>query len=155
MSPDDIDFERALKLLALPREIGAHPEDGAPIKVAIGRYGPYVSHNRNFASIKDAEDIFTIGINRAVDLLAENAKKRGKASEPIKDLGEHPDGDGNILVMDGRYGPYVKYKRINATIPKDKDPKEVTVEEAIELIKARAAKGKKPRKRAASKKKAK
>ncbi len=155
MSPDDLDFERALKLLALPREIGAHPEDGAPITVAIGRYGPYVSHNRNFASIKDAEDIFTIGINRAVDLLAENAKKRGKASEPIKDLGEHPDGDGNILVMDGRYGPYVKYKRINATIPKDKDPKEVTVEEAIELIKARAAKGKKPRKRAASKKKAK
>ncbi len=153
MSPDDLDFERALKLLALPREIGAHPEDGNPITVAIGRYGPYVSHNRNFASIKDAEDIFTIGINRAVDLLAENAKKRGKASEPIKDLGEHPDGDGNILVMDGRYGPYVKYKRINATIPKDKDPKEVTVEEAVELIKARAAKGKKPRKRAASKKK--
>ena len=137
MSPDDIDFERALKLLALPREIGAHPEDGNPITVAIGRYGPYISHNKNFASIKDPEDIFTIGINRAVDLLAENAAKRGKTSEPIKDLGEHPDGDGNILVMDGRYGPYVKYNRINATIPKDKNPKDITVEEAVELIKAR------------------
>lgn len=155
MSPDSVDFERALKLLALPREIGAHPEDGNPITVAIGRYGPYVSHNRNFASIKDPEEIFTIGINRAVDLLAENAAKRGKASEPIKDLGEHPDGDGNILVMDGRYGPYVKYNRINATIPKDKDPKDITVEEAVELIKARAAKGKKPRARAKSKTKAK
>lgn len=155
MAVDSVDFERALKLLALPRDVGMHPEDGKVIKAAIGRYGPYVSHNGTFASLKDPEDVFNIGINHAVTLLAENVAKRGKAAEPIKDLGEHPDGDGNILVMDGRYGPYVKYKRINATIPKDKDPKEVTVEEAIELIKARAAKGKKPRKRAKSKAKSK
>ena len=143
MTPDTVDFEKALKLLALPRDVGVHPEDGKIIKAAIGRYGPYVSHSGVFASLKDPEDVFNIGINHAVTLLAEAVAKRGKPAEPIKDLGEHPDGDGNILVMDGRYGPYVKYKRINATIPKDKDPKEVTVEEAIELIKARAAKGKK------------
>ena len=159
MALDSIDFERALKLLALPRDVGMHPEDGKVIKAAIGRYGPYVSHGGVFASLKDPEDVFNIGINHAVTMLSEAAAKRGKAAEPIKDLGEHPDGDGNILVMDGRYGPYVKYKRINATIPKDKDPKEVTVEEAIELIKARASKGKKtrakPKKKAAPKAKAK
>ncbi|MBT6031306.1 MAG: DNA topoisomerase I, partial [Kordiimonadaceae bacterium] len=152
MSPESVDFERALKLLALPRDVGMHPEDGKVIKAAIGRFGPYVSHSGAFASLKDPEDVFNIGINHAVTLLAEAALKRGKAAEPIKDLGEHPDGGGNILVMEGRYGPYVKYQRINATIPKDKDPKEITVEEAIELIKARAAKGKKPKKAAAKKK---
>lgn len=155
MTVDSVDFERALKLLALPRDVGVHPEDGKVIKAAIGRYGPYVSHNSVFASLKDPEDVFTIGINHAVTLLAEALAKRGKAAEPIKDLGEHPDGDGNILVMEGRYGPYVKYKRVNATIPKDKDPKDVTLEEAVELIKARAAKGKKPKAKAKPKKKAK
>ncbi|MDG1997387.1 MAG: type I DNA topoisomerase, partial [Emcibacteraceae bacterium] len=169
MAPDSVDFERALKLLALPREVGVHPEDGKVIKAAIGRYGPYVSHNSQFASLKDPEDVFNIGINHAVTVLADAAAKKGKAAEPLKDLGEHPDGEGNILVMEGRYGPYVKYKRVNATIPKDKDPLDVTLEEAIELIKARAAKGKKkapakkktpakkkaaPKKKAAAKKKA-
>ncbi|MBT5073516.1 MAG: type I DNA topoisomerase [Kordiimonadaceae bacterium] len=155
MPADTLDFERALKLLALPRDVGVHPEDGKVIKAAIGPYGPYVSHNRVFASLKDPEDVFNIGINHAVTLIAETIAKKGKAAEPIKDLGEHPDGDGNILVMEGRYGPYVKYKRINATIPKDKDPKDVTVEEAIELIKERAAKGKKPKAKPKKKPKAK
>lgn len=163
MTADSVDFERALKLLALPRDVGVHPEDGKIIKAAIGPYGPYVSHNRVFASLKDPEDVFNIGTNHAVTLIAEALAKKGKAAEPIKDLGEHPDGGGNILVMEGRYGPYVKYKRVNATIPKDKNPKEVTLEEAIELIKARASKGKKkapakkkkaaPKKKAAAKKK--
>ncbi|MCB2091587.1 MAG: type I DNA topoisomerase [Alphaproteobacteria bacterium] len=143
MSAETIDFQRALKLLALPRDVGVHPEDGKIIKAAIGRFGPYVSHNGVFASLKDPEDVFNIGTNHAVTLLAEAAAKRGKTSEPIKDLGPHPDGDNNILVMDGRYGPYVKYNRINATIPKDKDPQSITIEEALELIKARAEKGKK------------
>ncbi len=155
MAAESVDFERALKLLALPRDVGVHPEDGKVIKAAIGRYGPYVSHNGAFASLKDPEDVFNIGINHAVTLLAEALAKRGKSAEPIKDLGEHPDGEGNILVMDGRYGPYVKYKRVNATIPKDKDPKDITVEEAIELIKARAAKGKKSKPKAKAKPKAK
>ncbi|MEZ5757264.1 MAG: type I DNA topoisomerase [Emcibacteraceae bacterium] len=157
MSAESIDFERALKLLALPRDVGVHPEDGKIIKAAIGRFGPYVSHNGVFASLKDPEDVFNIGTNHAVTLLAEAAAKRSKTSEPIKDLGPHPDGDSNILVMDGRYGPYVKYNRINATIPKDKDPKNITLEEALELIKARAEKGKKTKSsaKAVTKKKAK
>jgi len=155
MSAESLDFDRSLKLLALPRDVGVHPEDGKIIKAAIGPYGPYVSHNRVFASLKDPEDVFNIGINHAITLIAETIAKKGTAAEPIKDLGEHPDGEGNILVMEGRYGPYVKYKRINATIPKDKDPKDITVEEAIELIKARAAKGKNSKVKSKKKPKAK
>lgn len=142
MSADGVDFERALKLLALPRDVGEHPEDKKMIKAAIGRYGPYVSHNGTFASLKDPEDVFTVGINHAVTLLADNLKKRGAKAEPLKELGPHPEDGDPVNVMDGRYGPYVKHKRTNATIPKDKDPMSVTMEEAVELIKARAAKGK-------------
>ena len=142
MSPDSVDLERALKLLSLPREVGKHPEDGEPITTAIGRYGPYVAHNRVFVSLKDPEEVFTLGINRAVELIAEGAKKK-KAPEALKELGPHPEDKEPVMVMDGRYGPYVKHKRINATIPKDKDPQTITMEEAVELLKARAAKGKK------------
>ncbi len=153
MDAATINLEKALKLLSLPRTVGDHPEDGKVIKTAIGRYGPYVSHAGLFASLKDPEDVFNLGINRAVDLLAEAKKKKGGAAEPLKELGAHPEDGEPINVYDGRYGPYVKHKRTNATIPKDKDPMAVTLEEAVELIKARAAKGKKkPAKKATAKK---
>jgi len=155
MTAGDIDLDKALQLLSLPRTVGDHPEDGKVIKTAIGRYGPYVSHNGVFASLKDAEDVFTLGINHAVDLLAEAKKKKGGAAEPLRELGPHPD-DGEIInVYEGRYGPYVKHKRTNATIPKTMDPKSITLEEAVELITARLAKGKKKpvRKKTAPKKK--
>ncbi|PCI46000.1 MAG: DNA topoisomerase I [Alphaproteobacteria bacterium] len=156
MDAASLDLEKALQLLALPRTVGTHPQDGKEIKTAIGRYGPYVAHNGIFASLKDAEDVFTIGINRAVDLLADAKKKKGGSAEPIKELGNHPDDGEPIKVFEGRYGPYVKHNRTNATIPKGKDPKSVTLEEAVELIKARLARSpSKGKKKPVRKKKAK
>ena len=145
-SPSDVELEKALKLLSLPREIGPHPEDGQTIEAGIGRYGPFVRHGRTYANLKDPEDVFNIGMNRAVEELAKkaaNGSGRGTSSKAIKELGEHPDGGGPVNVMDGKYGPYVKYAKINATIPKGKDPEEITLDEAVKLITEKAAKGKK------------
>lgn len=140
--PADMDLERALMLLNLPRQIGPHPEDGEMIEAAIGRYGPYVRHGRTYANLPDVEDVFTIGMNRAVELLAEKAARGrgGRAAQaPLRELGEHPDG-GVIQVMNGRYGPYVKWDKINATLPADVTPESVTLEQALELITEKAAK---------------
>ena len=157
-----IDLEKALQLLSLPREVGLHPETGKPITAGLGRYGPFVLHDGLYANLESIEDVFTVGLNRAVTLLAEKAaggKGRFQRAKPtvLKDLGEHPQGGGKIEVLSGRYGPYVKHDKINATIPNGKDPATVTVEEAIELIAARAAKGpgKKPARKAKSAKAAK
>ncbi len=136
VDPETVDLEYALKLLSLPREVGAHPESGKPIVANIGRYGPYVQHERTYANLPSVEDVFTIGINRAVDLIAQK-ESRG-ARQVIKELGEHPEG-GEIQVLSGRYGPYVKWKRINATIPKDVAPEDITPEQALALLSAKAA----------------
>jgi DNA topoisomerase-1 len=150
---DTLTLERALTLLSLPRPIGPHPEDGEMVEAAIGRYGPYVKHNKTYANLPDVEEVFTIGMNRAVEVLANKFSKVRAVAEPIKALGEHPDG-GEISVMPGRYGPYVKWGKINATIPKEIVPEEITSEQALELIAERAGKtaAKKPAKKAAAKK---
>jgi DNA topoisomerase-1 len=151
-----LELEYALKLLSLPREVGLHPESGKPIVAGLGRYGPFVLHDGMYANLDSVEDVFTVGLNRAVALIAEKAaggKSRFQRAKPtvLKELGEHPDG-GPIQVLSGRYGPYVKHASVNATIPNGKDPAAITVEEAIELIAARAAKGsKKPAKKATKK----
>ncbi len=149
VDPETVDLEYALKLLSLPREVGKHPETGKPILANIGRYGPYVQHERTYANLPSVEDVFTIGINHAVDLIAQKAAKSTRRE--LKSLGEHPDG-GEILVMDGRYGPYVKWKRSNATLPKDLAPEDVTLEQALELIAAKAGAKKKSRKKATTRK---
>lgn len=150
--PASIDMEKALKLLSLPREVGAHPETGTAITAGIGRYGPFVLHDGKYANLPDVEEVFTVGLNRAVDLLAAKAAGGGRRNTPavLKTLGDHPDG-GPITVRDGRYGPYVNHAKINATLPKDQKPEEVTLEQALELITAKA--GSKPKKKAAAKKK--
>ncbi len=149
--PQTIDLQKALKLLSLPREIGAHPEDGKMIIAALGRFGPYINHNGVYANLGDIEELFTIGLNRAVDLLAQKAANPNqRGSSIIKELGEHPDG-GQISVRTGRYGPYVKYEKINATLPKNIEPENVTFEQALELIKEKAQK-KGTRRRKTSKK---
>ena len=159
---DTINLERAIKLLSLPREVGPHPEDGEMIEAGLGRYGPFVRHGRTYANVSDIEEVFDIGLNRAVTLIAEKKAGggRGATSEPLKELGEH-DGD-QVRVMKGRYGPYVKWKKVNATLPKGLAPEDVTLEKAVELIQERAAKGgkkaarktaKAPAKKAASGKK--
>ena len=153
-APDSLDLDRALQLLNLPRAIGPHPDDGEMVEAAIGRYGPYVKHGRVYANLPDVEEVFTIGMNRAVEVLAQKAAKggRGSTAKALKELGEHPDG-GPVAVMEGRYGPYVKWAKVNATLPKDSDPETITMDEALALIAAKAAKGgKKPAKKAAPKK---
>jgi len=150
--PEHIDLERALALLALPREVGLHPETGKPIVAGFGRYGPYVHHDGKYASLSAPEEVFEIGINRAVSLLAEKAaNRRPRASSVIKELGDHPELGGKVQVLSGRYGPYVKHGKVNATLPKDRDPEQVTLQEAVGLIAAKSAKGptkKTPRKSA-------
>jgi len=159
LSPLGVDLEKALQLLSLPREVGAHPESGNMITAGLGRYGPYVLHDGLYASLESPEEVFTVGLNRAVSLLAEKAAKGGgrRGGGTGKSLGDHPDG-GKIEVKDGRYGAYVKHGRINATIPKDIDKDDVTLEMAIGLINEKAAKGTKKKapakKKAAAKKKA-
>jgi DNA topoisomerase-1 len=140
--PESIDLERALALLSLPREIGLHPESGKAITAGFGRFGPYVLHDGKYASLSNAEEVFEVGINRAVSLLAEKAAGRPRrGASVIKELGEHPQLGGKIEVLSGRYGPYVKHGKVNATLPKDLNPDEVTLAEAVPLIDARAAKG--------------
>ncbi len=150
-APEDVTLAMALDLLALPRDIGPHPEDGVQIQAGIGRFGPYVRHGKIYASLEKDDDVLTVGMNRAVDLIAKKAQRtgRGPAQKPLRELGEHPDG-GPINIMDGRYGPYVKWEKINATIPKDQDPQALTFDQAIELVAAKAA-SKKPKKTAAKK----
>ncbi len=153
----DIDLERAVKLLSLPRDIGPHPDDGEMIVASIGRYGPYVRHQKKYANIKEIDDVFTIGLNRAVDELARKAagfSGRGSPAKVLKALGEYPETGGEINVVDGRYGPYVKWGKVNATLPKDLAPSDVTVEDAVRLLEEKAAKKppvRKPRKRTPAK----
>lgn len=145
--PEDIDYEKALALLSLPRDVGAHPETTKMISAGLGRYGPFLLHDGTYANLESIEDVFTVGLNRAVTVLAEKvAKGPGRGAKPaaLKELGEHPDG-GPITVRDGRYGPYVNWGKINATLPKGLDPQSVDSEKALELIAAKAAKGGKPK----------
>ncbi len=147
---DSIDLEKALMLLSLPRPIGPHPEDGEMIEAGIGRYGPFVKHGRKYANLPEVDEVFTIGMNRAVEVLASKPTRgRTAAAEPLRVLGDHPDG-GALQVMKGRYGPYVKWEKVNATLPKEMTPEEITLEQAIELVNAKA--GAKPRKKATAKK---
>ncbi|WOR15167.1 type I DNA topoisomerase [Hyphomonas sp. FCG-A18] len=152
-SPQDLTAEKALMLINLPREVGKHPEDGEPILANLGRYGPYVQHLKTYANVPTVEEMLEIGLNRAVTLIADkraNPGGRGRtAAKALRELGNHTDGEP-IKVFEGRYGPYVKHGKTNATLPKDIAPDAVTLEQAIELIEAKA---KKPTKKRATKKK--
>ena len=143
-TPDTIDLETALKLLALPREVGIHPETGKPIKAGFGRFGPFLQHDGAYASLETPEDVFTVGINRAVIMLAERKAKGGgprRGGQALKELGAHPESGAPVKVMKGKYGPYVSDGKLNATLPQNSDPTSVTMEEAVALLAARAAKG--------------
>jgi len=151
-----LDFERAMQFLSLPREVGIDPDTLTPITAGIGRYGPFILHDGTYANLESVEDVFTIGLNRARVLLAEKRAGIGKsrfqraAPAVLKDLGEHPVDGGKIQVLSGRFGPYVSHDKVNATVPKSKKPEDLTLEEAVELINERIAKGggKKPARKA-------
>jgi DNA topoisomerase I len=142
MQAADIDLDTALKLLSLPREVGLHPEDGEPIVANNGKFGAYVKHGKTYANLEQGDDLFHIGLNRAVTLIAEkiaNPKGRRRfGGDPGRSLGDHPDQGGPVIVKSGRYGPYVSHNGVNATLPKDKPPETLTLEEAVPLLAARA-----------------
>jgi DNA topoisomerase-1 len=158
----ELDLEWALKLLKLPRTIGNHPETGNPITASIGRYGPYLAHDGKYARLQSTAEVFETGMNAAVVKLAEAAANggrpaRGASREPLKVLGKHPRTEAEIKLMEGRYGAYVTDGETNATLPKSIDKDQLTLEEAAQLIDARAAAGPakgKGKKKAAPKKKA-
>ena len=142
LAPADVDLETALKLLALPREVGLHPDDGTVILAGIGRYGPYVQHGRTYANLEDADDVLSVGLNRAVALIADKQRKGrgGRGGTPSgRVLGEHPVHGGPVTVRPGRFGPYVNHGKVNATLPKAMDPDALTLAEALPLIDAKAA----------------
>jgi DNA topoisomerase-1 len=145
VAPDEMDLDRAVKLLALPRTIGKHPDDGEDIIAGVGRFGPYVKHGKTYANIGNDEDILSIGINRAVTLIEEKKANPGKGrrfgADPGKQLGEHPQKGGMIVVKNGRYGPYVSHNGVNANLPSDKTPETVSLDEAAMLVDARAERG--------------
>jgi DNA topoisomerase I len=150
-----ITLEQALRLLSLPREVGLHPETQKPIVANFGRFGPYILHDGMYANLENEEDVFTIGLNRAVTVLAEkkaNPKSRFGQAKALKELGEHPESKAAVKVMSGRYGPYITDGDTNANVPKGTDPQSVTLEQAVELLRARAEMGgggKKKKKKAA------
>jgi DNA topoisomerase I len=151
----NVEFELAVKLLSLPREVGKHPETGEPITANFGRFGPYVRHDGHYASLETPEDVFTIGLNHAVTLLAEKKARGGgrRGAEALKELGADPASGTILKVMKGRYGPYVSDGSTNATIPRNTDPLTVTLEQAVALIAERVAKS--PPKKTKAKKAAK
>ncbi|WP_299688236.1 type I DNA topoisomerase [uncultured Tateyamaria sp.] len=162
-APEELELDRAVMLLSLPREIGPHPEDGIMVWANIGRYGPYIKHAESTsdrggtnANLEGIDEVWTVGMNRAVQLLAEKLASRGgrgAAAKPLHELGEHPDEGGPVAVMKGKYGPYVKWGKVNATIPKGTEPEDVTMDMAVQLIAEKAPKKKATRKKAAPKKK--
>jgi len=136
LAPDLVDLETALGLLALPREVGAHPETGKPITAGIGRFGAYVKHDGAYRSLPRGENVLTVGLNRAVVLIAE---KKGGA-QVLRELGAHPEGGEPVRLYSGRYGPYVQHRRLRASLPKGASADETTLEEAVKLLAAKAAK---------------
>ncbi|MEZ5927712.1 MAG: type I DNA topoisomerase [Parvularculaceae bacterium] len=153
---EDLDLERALMLLSLPREVGPHPEDGEMIEAGLGRFGPFVKHGKTYANLPSIDDVFEIGLNRAVTLIAEKRAnprgQRGAGAKPLKELGAHPVTGEPVNVMDGRYGPYIKHQKTNATLPKDLSPDAVTLEDALPLLAAREKKPPTAKKKATKKK---
>ncbi|MBV8165847.1 MAG: type I DNA topoisomerase, partial [Alphaproteobacteria bacterium] len=151
ISPGDVTLEIALNLLALPREIGLHPEDQKPITAGIGRFGPYIKHGPVYKSLKQDDDVLTVGLNRAVVLLAE-ARPR---AEPLRVVGPHPEDKADVAIYKGKFGPYVQHDGVRATLPRGVEPDAVTLDQAIELLTARVAagggkRGKKPKRAAAN-----
>ena len=145
---DSVDLDKAKYLCSLPKVLGQHPENGHDITLNSGRFGPYLKCENKSARLENVEDLFSIGLNRAITMIAE-AKPGRISSSLIKDLGEHPEDKKPVRIMKGQYGPYIKYKSLNATIPEEKDPNELNMEEALILIEKRKEydKSKKKKKR--------
>ena len=142
VEPKNCDLEIAIKLLSLPRLIGNHPETAEPITVTIGRYGPYINHNNDKRSLSPEDDVFTIGINRAVSLLGEPKQQR-RGNKKIRSLGAHPEDGNEVAIYEGRYGYYIKNNKTTAGLPKHFDVETITLDEAVQVLAEKASKPKK------------
>ncbi|HRA67530.1 MAG TPA: type I DNA topoisomerase [Caldilinea sp.] len=148
MAPDELTMETALALLSLPRTVGDHPESGKPVQAGVGRFGPFVVHDGVYANLRPPDWVLDIELDRALELLAAKASgagRRGASKVVIKELGDHPDG-GAIQVLEGRYGPYVSWNKVNATVPKDTQPADVTLPQALAWLAEKQGKPKTTRK---------
>jgi DNA topoisomerase-1 len=155
VEPEDVDLPMALSLLELPKTLGEHPGTGKVVKKGLGRFGPYVVHDGDFRSIPKTDNIFTVELDRALALLAQPKKARGRAA-PIKSLGPFPGTEDEINIYSGKYGPYIKFKTKNVSLPEDIKVEDYTLEQAVELIKEKVGEpGKKKAKKKAAKKVAK
>ncbi|MEZ4873313.1 MAG: topoisomerase C-terminal repeat-containing protein [Bdellovibrionales bacterium] len=153
LTPEEVDEKKAVFLLSLPKHLGDHPDSGKPVRVGIGRFGPYVVHDGDFRSIPKSDSVFDIDFEKAMALLNQPKKGRGRAA-PIKELGPHPETGDEIQVLSGKYGPYVKCGRVNVSLPEKIKPEEATKEQVLELLEQKmAAKGKKKTKKSSEKKK--
>ncbi|MFG6099841.1 type I DNA topoisomerase [Leptothoe sp. ISB3NOV94-8A] len=156
---ESVDLETAVGLLSLPRLLGMHPETGAKVKASLGRFGPYVVHDqgkegKDYRSLKGDDNVLTVTLERALELLAQPKRGRGrKAAKPLRELGKHPESEEPINIYDGPYGPYIKYEKVNASLPEGKKVEDVTLEEALEIIAAKAATKKKTTRRKTTTKK--
>ncbi len=144
MKPEQATVELAARLLSLPRMLGRHPETGQEVQANVGRFGPYVVHEGDFRSIPKGEDVHTIALERALEILAQPKNAKRTAAQPLRELGGHPADGAPVLIFEGRYGPYVKHGEVNASLPRGVEVDEVSLEQAVELLKDRAAAGKKP-----------
>jgi DNA topoisomerase-1 len=146
MGTDEVTLEIALRLLSLPRDLGPHPEGGEPVRAGIGRYGPYVVHDGDFRSLEQTDDVHSVTLERALALLEQpKGGRRRTAAKPLREVGAHPDDGKPVQLLDGRYGPYVKHGKLNASLPKGMSPDDITLDQALELLAARAARGPSPR----------
>lgn len=157
MQASAVDLEKAVSLLSLPREVGPHPETGDMITASIGRFGPYLFYQKTYSNLSPGDDILTIGMNRAVTVIAEAAEKRAARGErggvsTLKELGEHPTSGEKISVLKGRYGPYIKFGKKNVTLPKGTEVESFTLEDAVALLPASGGKKKAAAKKAPAKK---
>jgi DNA topoisomerase-1 len=144
--PESVTLEHGLRYLSLPRELGAHPENRKSIVASVGRFGPYLLHDGKFKSIPKEDDVYTIDLSRAVEVLAMPSTRRGAtaggtAGTEARELGPHPDDGKPVRVLNGRYGWYVKHGTVNATVPKRMDPSALTLVEAVAILGERATKG--------------
>jgi len=133
MKPSDVDLELALRLLELPRKLGDHPDTGEDVRAGVGRYGPFVVHDGTFASLRKADHVLEVSLERGLELLAKK-KSRPKKSKAIQELGKHPETDKKVRVMNGRYGPYIKHGSKNISLPDDMEPEKVRMADAVKLI---------------------
>jgi DNA topoisomerase-1 len=146
MHPEEVSQEVALQLLSLPRTLGDHPESGKPIQAGVGRFGPYVVHEGRYVSLKAPDDVLEIDLERALDVLSAAPARRGRGENSngagvLHHLGEHPEAGGEVQILSGRYGPYVRHGKLNVTVPKEVKPEAVTLEQAVAWLAAKAASG--------------